>query len=97
VLGKDIMVQAWYQGGISVWDFTDSRKPKELGFFERGPVNTELDTTAGPWSAYYYNGYVYSSDIEKGLDVLEIIDPRVLSAKFVHLRELNAQTQYHNW
>ncbi|MBP2330260.1 hypothetical protein JOF56_010645 [Kibdelosporangium banguiense] len=97
VLGKDIMVQAWYQGGISVWDFTDSRKPKELGFFERGPINTTLDTTAGPWSAYYYNGQIYSSDIEKGLDVLEITDPRVLSAKFVHLKELNAQTQYHNW
>ncbi|MCE7010496.1 hypothetical protein LWC34_48005 [Kibdelosporangium philippinense] len=96
VLGKDIMVQAWYQGGISVWDFTDSKRPKEIGYWERGPVSNTL-TTAGPWSTYYYNGHIYSSDIEKGFEVLEIVDPRVLSAKFVNMREFNAQTQTHFW
>ncbi|MFC0107265.1 LVIVD repeat-containing protein [Kibdelosporangium aridum] len=96
VLGKDIMVQAWYQGGISVWDFTDSARPKEIGYWERGPVSNTL-TTAGPWSTYYYNGHIYSSDIEKGFEVLEIIDPRVISAKFVKMKELNAQTQTRFW
>ncbi|MFD4576663.1 LVIVD repeat-containing protein [Streptomyces sp. NPDC058417] len=93
VKGRDIMVQAWYQGGISVWDFTDSSRPKEIAFFERGPVNTEQLTTAGPWSTYYYNGYIYSNDIAKGLDVLRIDDRRTDSAKRVRLDELNVQTQ----
>ncbi|NNN29108.1 hypothetical protein HLK59_01810 [Streptomyces sp. S3(2020)] len=93
VKGKDIMVQAWYQGGVSVWDFTDSSKPKEIAYFERGPVNTEQLTTAGPWSAYYYNGYIYSNDISKGFDVLKIKDRRTDAAKWVRLGELNVQTQ----
>ncbi|MEU0343349.1 hypothetical protein ABZ092_31445 [Streptomyces bobili] len=93
VKGKDIMVQAWYQGGVSVWDFTDSAHPKEIAYFERGPVNTERLTTAGPWSAYYYNGYIYSNDIAKGLDVLKMHDRRTDPAKHVRLPELNVQTQ----
>ncbi|MFI1019011.1 LVIVD repeat-containing protein [Streptomyces sp. NPDC020965] len=93
VKGRDLMVQAWYQGGISVWDFTNSSKPKEIGYFERGPVTLDQVTTAGPWSAYYYNGYVYSNDIAKGLDVLKINDRRTDPAKRVRLPELNAQTQ----
>ncbi|MFI0089495.1 LVIVD repeat-containing protein [Streptomyces bobili] len=93
VKGKDIMVQAWYQGGVSVWDFTDSAHPKEIAYFERGPVNTERLTTAGPWSAYYYNGYIYSNDIAKGFDVLKIHDRRTDPAKYVRLPELNVQTQ----
>jgi hypothetical protein len=97
VLGHDIMVQAWYQGGISVWDFTNSAKPKEIGYWERGPLSATQALTGGSWSAYYYNGHIYSNDIQKGLDVLEIIDPRVITAKFVHLNELNVQTQKHNW
>jgi len=97
VLGRDIMVQAWYQGGVSVWDFTDSRRPREIGYWERGPLSTTEALTGGSWSAYYYNGYVYSNDIQKGLDVLDVIDPRVLTAKFVHFRDLNVQTQQHNW
>ena len=65
VKGRDVMVQAWYQGGVSVWDFTDSSKPKEIGYFERGPL---APTSLGrPWSAYYYNGYIYSNDIAEGL------------------------------
>ncbi|MDG4797289.1 hypothetical protein [Micromonospora sp. WMMD1082] len=99
VLGKDIMVQAWYQGGISVWDFTNSRKPKEIGFWERGPLSDSQLIVGGSWSAYYYNGHIYSSDIQKGLDVLELNDWRTLTAKLVHFRELNVQTQpsYLSW
>ncbi|MFH8804124.1 LVIVD repeat-containing protein [Streptomyces sp. NPDC017936] len=93
VKGKDIMVQAWYQGGVSVWDFTDSAHPKEIAYFERGPVTTERLTTAGPWSAYYYNGHIYSNDIAKGLDVLKIADRRTDPAGHVRLGELNVQTQ----
>ncbi|WP_046502985.1 LVIVD repeat-containing protein [Streptomyces odonnellii] len=93
VKGRDIMVQAWYQGGVSVWDFTDSSKPKEIAYFERGPVTTAQVTTAGPWSAYYYNGYIYSNDIVKGFDVLQLNDRRTDEAKRVRLPELNVQTQ----
>ncbi|BBC30238.1 LVIVD repeat-containing protein [Streptomyces graminofaciens] len=93
VKGKDIMVQAWYQGGVSVWDFTDSTKPKEIAYFERGPLSTGSLQVGGSWSAYYYNGYIYSNDIVKGLDVLKLDDRRTDPAKWVHLRELNVQTQ----
>jgi hypothetical protein len=93
VKGKDIMVQAWYQGGISVWDFTNSSKPKEIAFFERGPLSTTSMVTGGSWSAYYYNGYIYSNDMAKGFDVLKINDRRTDPAKWERLRELNVQTQ----
>jgi hypothetical protein len=93
VRGRDIMVQSWYQGGVSVWEFTDSRRPKEIGFFERGPLSETEMVLGGTWSAYYYNGFVYSSDIRKGLDVLQINDRRTDSAGRVRLDELNAQTQ----
>ncbi|MFI9757172.1 LVIVD repeat-containing protein [Streptomyces sp. NPDC051963] len=93
VKGKDLMVQAWYQGGVSVWDFTDSAKPKEIAYFERGPLTTDTMTTGGAWSAYYYNGYIYSNDIAKGFDVLKISDKRTDPAKWVRLSELNVQTQ----
>jgi hypothetical protein len=99
VLGRDIMVQAWYQGGISVWDFTNSARPVEIAYWERGPVSDTRMVTGGPWSTYYYNGYIYSSDIQKGLDVLEINDWRTASAKLVRFGELNVQTQswYPSW
>ncbi|MEV7289016.1 hypothetical protein AB0O01_31475 [Streptomyces sp. NPDC093252] len=93
VKGKDLMVQAWYQGGVSVWDFTDSKRPKEIGYFERGPLSTGTLTVGGSWSAYYYNGYIYSNDIAKGFDVLKLNDRRTDPARWVHLRELNVQTQ----
>ncbi|MEU5289761.1 LVIVD repeat-containing protein [Streptomyces umbrinus] len=93
VKGKDIMVQAWYQGGVSVWDFTNSSKPKEIAYFERGPLSTTTMVTGGSWSAYYYNGYIYSNDIAKGFDVLKINDRRTDPAKWLRLRELNVQTQ----
>ncbi|MFI5967135.1 LVIVD repeat-containing protein [Streptomyces asoensis] len=93
VKGKDIMVQAWYQGGVSVWDFTNSSKPKEIAYFERGPLDTQVLRGAGSWSAYYYNGYIYSNDIAKGFDVLRLDDKRTDPAKRIRLPELNVQTQ----
>ncbi|MDN3285938.1 hypothetical protein QWL27_09185 [Streptomyces thermocarboxydus] len=93
VRGRDLMVQAWYQGGVSVWDFTNSSKPKEIAYFERGPLTTDQLNVAGSWSAYYYNGYIYSNDIAKGLDVLKIDDKRTDPARKVHVKELNVQTQ----
>ncbi|MEV1172633.1 hypothetical protein [Nonomuraea sp. NPDC049784] len=93
VKGRDIMVQAWYQGGISVVDFTDSAHPQEIAFFERGPDNTAPPLDGGFWSAYYYNGYIYGSDFNLGLDVLKINDSRTNQANSVKMDSLNAQTQ----
>ncbi|NAZ85019.1 hypothetical protein GTR00_02635 [Kineococcus sp. T90] len=93
VKGRDIMVQAWYQGGISVWDFTDSANPREIGFWERGPLSATELVLGGSWSAYYYNGHVYSSDIQKGLDVLALDDRATAPARKVRLERLNVQTQ----
>lgn len=91
VAGKDIMVQAWYQGGISVFDFTDSANPTEIAWFDRGPVSDTRLVLGGSWSAYYYNGYVYSNDIQRGLDVLEVTDPAAQSD--VRIDRLNPQSQ----
>ncbi|MGL5928245.1 MAG: hypothetical protein ACRCY8_04850, partial [Dermatophilaceae bacterium] len=91
IKGRDVMIQSWYQGGVSLWEFTDSGKPVELGWFERGPL--EPANVGGSWSAYYYNGYVYSSDIQKGFDVLQIREPSLRPAAKVSLREFNAQSQ----
>ncbi|MEU7897057.1 hypothetical protein AB0B45_29860 [Nonomuraea sp. NPDC049152] len=93
VKGRDIMVQAWYQGGISIVDFTDSTRPQEIAYFERGPDNTAPALSGGFWSAYYYNGYIYGSDFNLGLDVLRINDPRTNQARHVKMDALNAQTQ----
>jgi hypothetical protein len=99
VPGRDIMVQAWYQGGISVWDFTNSRKPKEIAYWERGPLSADDFVLGGSWSAYWYNGYVFSNDIVKGLDVLKLKDPRTNPARRFLTDEFNAQTQdnFRNW
>ncbi|MFI7050857.1 LVIVD repeat-containing protein [Streptosporangium canum] len=91
VKGKDIMVQAWYQGGISILDFTDSAHPREIGFFERGPEPN--GGGGGIWSAYYYNGHIYGSDFHHGLDVVRINDRRTDPARGVRLDRLNVQTQ----
>jgi hypothetical protein len=93
VSGRDIMVQSWYQGGVSVWDFTDSAHPKEIAFWERGPLSDTVMVGGGTWSAYYYNGFIFSSDIVKGLDVLDLVDWRTLPAKLVQYDEFNPQTQ----
>ncbi|MEU7691928.1 LVIVD repeat-containing protein [Microbispora hainanensis] len=91
VKGRDIMVQAWYQGGVSIWDFTDSAHPQEIGYFERGPWSEPL--SAGYWSAYYYNGYIYGSEFNQGFDVLRINDPSTNQAKSVKMDILNVQSQ----
>src|SRR2546425_1028709 len=99
VPGRDIMVQGWYQGGISVFDWTDPAHPKEIAYFDRGPMDSTKLVGAGSWSAYWYNGYIYSSEIGRGLDVLELVPSGLLSqneidaAKLVHFAFLNVQDQ----
>src|SRR5690606_7577066 len=99
VPGRDIMVQAWYQGGISVFDFTDPANPVEIAFFDRGPVNATEMGNGGAWSTYWYNGSVVSSEIGRGLDILELTPSGHLSqneidaAKSVRLDYFNAQQQ----
>jgi hypothetical protein len=99
VPGRDIMVQAWYQGGISVWDFTNPRNPVELAYWERGPLSATQLVLGGSWSAYWHNGFIYSNDIVKGLDVMELKDPRTDPAKYKRTWQFNAQTQenFLNW
>jgi hypothetical protein len=98
VPGRDIMAQAWYQGGVSVYDFTDSAHPVEIAYFDRGPIAAEL-TTAGYWSTYWYNGHVYGSEIARGLDVFELTPSAFLSqneidaANLVKFEVFNAQEQ----
>ena len=97
--GRDVMVQAWYQGGVSVFDWTDAGHPREIAFFDRGPVDSTKLVGAGSWSAYWYNGYIYSSEIARGLDVLELqpsawlTQNEIDAAKTVHLDYLNVQSQ----
>ncbi len=99
VPGRDIKVQAWYQGGISVMDFTDAEHPFEIAYFDRGPINPEMLVLGGPWSAYWYNGYIYGSEIARGLDVFELQPTKHLTqneidaAKTVKFNELNVQNQ----
>ena len=99
VPGRDIMAQAWYQGGVSVFDFTDSSHPVEIAFFDRGPIDPHNLVLGGFWSAYWYNGYLYGSEIARGLDVFRLTPSEFLSkneldaAALVHLAEFNAQHQ----
>lgn len=99
VPGRDIKVQAWYQGGISIMDFTDPDKPVEIAYFDRGPIDPKMIVMGGSWSAYWYNGNIYSSEIARGLDVFELTPTQNLSqneidaAKIVRVAELNVQTQ----
>ena len=79
VPGRDIMVQAWYQGGVSVFDFTDSAKPVEIAFFDRGPIDAKQLITGGFWSAYWYNGHIYGSEIARGIDVFKLKPSEYLS------------------
>ena len=76
---RDIFVQAWYQGGISVMDFTDSSNPVEIGYFDRGPISEDELITGGYWSAYYYEGYIYATEITRGLDVFKLLPSQFLS------------------
>ena len=97
--GRDVMVQAWYQGGISVFDWTDASNPMEIAFHDRGPVSGEGFQMGGSWSVYWYNGQIVSSEIARGLDVFELTPSGYLSqneidaAKSVRLGYLNAQGQ----
>lgn len=94
VPGRQVYVQSWYQGGVSIWEFTNATTPAEIGYFDRGPIDDENLVLGGSWSAYYYNGYVYSSDITKGLDVLKVTGPGMNKAAKVKWDVFNAQTQY---
>jgi hypothetical protein len=99
VPGRDIEVQAWYQGGVSVMDFTDAAHPFEIAYFDRGPVDPTTLVLGGEWSAYWYNGRIYASEIARGLDVFELTPTQFLTqneidaAKTVHVAELNVQNQ----
>jgi hypothetical protein len=99
VPGRDIEVQAWYQGGISVMDFTDAAHPYEIAYFDRGPVDAKTLVLGGDWSAYWYNGYIYGSEIARGLDVFKLVPSKFLTqneidaANLVHYSELNVQDQ----
>lgn len=79
IKGKDIFVQAWYQGGISVMDFTDSLNPKEIGYFDRGPIDDDNLITGGFWSVYFYKGKIYATEIVRGIDVFQLIESQFLS------------------
>ena len=101
VPGRDIFVQAWYQGGISVIDFTDAKNPKEIAFFDRGPIDNDQLITGGYWSAYWYNGRIYATEITRGLDVFALEPSEFLTAEEIAAAEaaqypgdvFNPQTQ----
>ncbi|MEP7383213.1 MAG: hypothetical protein ABI910_16095 [Gemmatimonadota bacterium] len=97
--GREVMVQAWYQGGISVFDWTNPEKPYEIAYFDRGPVDSTKLASGGSWSVYWYNGTLVSSEIARGLDIYELVPSAHLSqheidaARTVHFDQLNAQEQ----
>ena len=99
VPGRDIMVQAWYQGGISLIDFTDSANPVEIAFFDRGPISATALVLGGFWSAYWYNGNIFGSEIARGFDVFGLLpsehltEAEIAAAGEVQLAEFNAQHQ----
>jgi hypothetical protein len=99
VPGRDIEVQAWYQGGISLMDFTDADHPVEIAYFDRGPIDPNMLVLGGDWSAYWYNGRIYASEIARGLDIFELTPTKFLTqneidaAKAVRVAALNVQNQ----
>ncbi len=99
VPGRDLMVQAWYQGGVSIMEFTDPARPVEIAFFDRGPIDASRLYVGGSWSAYWFNGRIYSSEIARGLDVLRLVPSEHLSAAEIAAAEavtgqtINPQTQ----
>jgi hypothetical protein len=99
VPGRDIMVQSWYSGGISILDFTDVAHPVEIAYFSRGPVEKGKIVMSGVWSAYWFNGFIYSSEIARGVDVFKLVPSDFLTqneidaANQVHFDELNVQNQ----
>ena len=97
--GREVMIQSWYQGGVSLFDWTDISHPKEIGFFDRGPNDGTRLVGGGSWSAYWYNGYIYSSEILRGLDVFALLPSGLITqneldaAKTVQVPFLNVQDQ----
>ena len=97
--GRDIFVQAWYQGGVSVVDFTDTSHPVEIAYFDRGPLDETKRGMGGYWSVYWYNGYIYGSEIARGVDVFKLAPSKFITqneidaANQVHFDELNVQNQ----
>jgi hypothetical protein len=97
--GREVMVQGWYQGGISVFDWTDVKHAKEIAYFDRGPMNAERLQSAGSWSAYWYNGVIVSSEIARGLDIYELVpnglitENELAAAKTVKVDYWNTQDQ----
>jgi hypothetical protein len=99
VPGRDIMVQSWYQGGISVFDFTDSANPVEIAYFDRGPVDEKQLMSGGYWSSYWYNGFIYGAEIARGIDIFRLLPSEHLTrneleaATLVRWEEFNSQQQ----
>ena len=99
VPGRDIMVQAWYQGGVSIFDFTDAAHPVEIAYFDRGPLDPKQLILGGYWSTYWYNGAIYGSEISRGVDVFRLKPSDVLTqheidaAKSIQSDEMNTQVQ----
>ena len=99
VPGRDIMVQGWYQGGVSVFDYTDSKNPVEIAFFDRGPLDEKNLIIGGYWSAYWYNGSLYGAEIARGVDIFRLVPTQDLTqneidaAVQVRATEFNAQNQ----
>jgi hypothetical protein len=97
--GRDIMAQAWYQGGVSVFDWTDPQHPREIAYFDRGPMDSTKLVTGGYWSTYWYNGYIVSSEMSRGLDIFRLKPSAFISqneidaANMIHFDYLNAQSQ----
>ena len=97
--GRDIMVQGWYQGGVSVFDFTDSKNPVEIAYFDRGPIDDKNLITGGYWSAYWYNGNIYGAEIARGVDIFRLVPTQYVSqneidaAIQVRMTAFNAQNQ----
>ena len=97
--GRDIMVQGWYQGGISVFDWTDPANPHEIAFFDRGPADPTRPSMGGVWSVYWYNGYMFSSEIARGLDITDLVPSQYVSANEIRAAKtvlypyFNAQSQ----
>jgi hypothetical protein len=99
VPGRDIMVQAWYQGGLSMFDFTDSANAKEIAYFDRGPLHGQNLVLSGYWSTYWYNGAIYGAEIARGIDVFRLKPSEFLSQNEIdaamqfRLNEFNSQNQ----
>jgi len=99
VPGRDIMVQAWYQGGVSVLDFTDPENPFEIAYFDRGPVSATDRVTGGYWSTYWYDGRIYGAEISRGIDVFRLqpsehlTEAEIAAAELVEMGRFNAQLQ----